>query len=120
MFDTEGVSSPDQLLETALQTEAVRLALEGGHIDEAVETLREMAGGREDLVAEAAGILGGAWTVRAADELGYAPIAAGLLILAGPDRDLLQRWVDTARERAGQPGLQARSPRPASAVRNSR
>jgi hypothetical protein len=34
--------------------------------------------------------------------------AAHVLILAGPDRDQLQRWVDTARERAGQAGLQAR------------
>jgi hypothetical protein len=62
-FDTGQVSTPDQLLRTALHTEAVRLALEGGRIDEAVESLREMAGGREDLVAEAAGILGGWWTV---------------------------------------------------------
>jgi hypothetical protein len=101
------VSTPDQLLRTALHTEAERLAIEGGRIDDAVEVLRDMAGGREDLVAEAAGILGGAWTVRAAIEEGWAPIAAGLLILAGPDRDLLQEWVDTGRERAGQPGLRA-------------
>jgi hypothetical protein len=98
------------LLESALHTEAVRLALEGGRIDEAVEALREMAGGRQDLVAEAAGILGGAWTVRAAIEEGWAPIGAGLLILAGPDRDLLQQWVDKGRERAGQAGLRARGP----------
>jgi hypothetical protein len=31
------MSTPDQLLRTALRTEAVRLALEGGRIDEAVE-----------------------------------------------------------------------------------
>jgi hypothetical protein len=80
---------------------------EAGRIDQAVEALREMAGGREDLVAEAAGILGGWWTVRAAEEMRHAPIAAGLLILAAPDRDLLQQWVDTARERAVQAGLQA-------------
>jgi hypothetical protein len=64
-FDTGQVmSTPDQLLESALHTEAKRLTLEGGRIDEAVEVLRDMAGGREDLVAGAAGILGGAWTVR--------------------------------------------------------
>jgi hypothetical protein len=80
------MSTPDQLLESALHTEAVRLALEGGRIDEAVEALRELAGGSEDLVAEAAGILGGAWTVRAEIEEGWAPIAAGLLILDDPDR----------------------------------
>jgi hypothetical protein len=66
-----------------------------------------MAGGREDLIAEAAGILGGAWTVRADIEGGWAPIGAGLLILAGPDRDALQYWVDAGRERAGQEGLRA-------------
>jgi hypothetical protein len=58
-------------------------------------------------VAEAAGILGGAWTVRAEIEEGWAPIGAGLLILAGPDRDQLQHWVDAGRERAGQEGLRA-------------
>jgi hypothetical protein len=104
------VSTSDQLLEGALHTEAVRLALEGGRIDEAVETLRELAGGRADLIAEAAGILGGAWTVRAEIEEGWAPIAAGLLILAGPDCDQLQHWVDTGRERAGQAGLRAGPP----------
>jgi hypothetical protein len=92
---------PDQLLRGSLHTEAERLALEVGRIDDAVGALRELAGGRADLVAEAARIRGGFWTVRAAVEEGWAPIAAGVLILAGPDRDLLQQWVDTARERAG-------------------
>jgi hypothetical protein len=104
------MSSADELLRSALHTEAERLAMEGGRIDEAVAVLREMAGGREDLVAEAAGILGGAWTMRAEIEEGWAPIGAGLLILAGPNRDQLQHWMDTGRERAGQAGLQARGP----------
>jgi hypothetical protein len=34
--------------------------------------------------------LSGWWTVRAAEEERWAPIAAGLLIIACPDRDLLQ------------------------------
>jgi hypothetical protein len=62
------------------------------------EALREPAGGREDLVTEAAGILGRWWTVRAEIEEGWAPIGAGLLILAGLDRDQLQHWVDMGRE----------------------
>jgi hypothetical protein len=110
------MSTPDQLLRTALRTEAERLALERGRI-EAVEALRELAGGREDIVADSAGLLGGYWTVRAAQETGYAPIAAGLLILAGPDRDLLQEWVDVGRERAGRAGLRAG---PADGQRQSR
>jgi hypothetical protein len=35
--------------------------------------------------------------VRAEIQQGWAPIAAGLLILAGPNRDVLQHWVASAR-----------------------
>jgi hypothetical protein len=42
--------------------------------------------------------------------LGWAPTGAGLLILAGPDRDQLQHWVDAGRQRAGRARLQARGP----------
>jgi hypothetical protein len=42
VFDTGSVLTPDQLLSSAPHTEAERLAMEGGRIDEAVEALREM------------------------------------------------------------------------------
>jgi hypothetical protein len=113
VFDTGGVSTPDQLHTSRLQGAAQRLAQDGGRIDDAVQELQHLAGGRTDLVAQAAGILAGSWTVRAATEPGYAPIAAGLLILTGPDRDQLQAWIDTARARAAQPMLTANDHRTA-------
>jgi hypothetical protein len=101
------VSTPAQLHTSRLQAAAQRLAEDGGRIDDAVRELQHLAAGRTDLVAQAAGILGGTWTVHAATEPGHAPIAAGLLILTGPNRDQLQAWIDTARARAAQPMLTA-------------
>jgi hypothetical protein len=114
------VSTPDQLHTSRLQAahqpaagSSARLARDGGRIDDAVQELQHLAAGRTDLIAQAAGILGGTWTVHAATEPGYAPIAAGLLILTGPDRDQLQAWLDTARARATQqPMLTAGDHRP--------
>jgi hypothetical protein len=60
------VSTPDQLHTSRLQAAAQRLARDGGRIDDAVQELQHLAAGRTDLVAQAAGILGGAWTVHAA------------------------------------------------------
>jgi hypothetical protein len=76
---------------------AVRLARAGGPIAEAVAELRALAGGRGDLLAETAGVMAGAWTVRigTGDDL----LAAGLLVLAGADHNLIARWVDVGRQR---------------------
>jgi hypothetical protein len=62
-----------------------------------VAELRALAGGRGDLLAETAGVMAAAWTVRidAEDYL----LAAGLLVLAGADHDLIARWVEVGRER---------------------
>jgi hypothetical protein len=102
------MSTPDQLLTAQLQAMAERLARDGGRIDDAVAELRRMAAGRADLLAEAAGISGGYWTARVGFEMGFAPIGAGLLILAGADRDRLQQWVDIGRDRASTSMLRAR------------
>jgi hypothetical protein len=102
------MSTPDQMLCARLQAMAERLARDGGRIDDAVAELHRLADGRADLLAEAAGISGGYWTARAATEMGFAPIGAGLLILAGADRDRLQHWVDVGRERAATSMLRAR------------
>jgi hypothetical protein len=66
-----------------------------------VADLRALAGGRGDLLAETAGVMAGAWTARI--DTGDYPLAAGLLVLAGADHDLIRRWVDVGRERARPP-----------------
>ena len=54
--------------------------------------------GRNDILAEAAGITAGSWYASPATHLGYELIGAGMLILAGDGRGLpldygeLQRW----------------------------
>ena len=70
---------PDRIL-CARLSGTVRLARAGGPIDEAVAELRALAGGRGDLLAETAGVMAGAWTVRigTGDHL----LAAGLLVPA--------------------------------------
>ena len=88
---------PDRILYARLSGTAVRLARAGGPIDEAVAELRALANGRGDLLAETAGVMAGAWTVRIStgDDL----LAAGLLMLAGADHDLIAGWVEVGRER---------------------
>jgi hypothetical protein len=73
----------------------------GGPIDEAVAELRVLAAGRGDLLAEQAGIMAGACTVRV--ETGDYAIAVGLLVLAGADHDRIAGWVEVGRERAPTP-----------------
>jgi hypothetical protein len=80
---------------------AIRLARASGPIDQAVAELRELAGGRGDLLAETAGVMVGAWSVRV--DTGDHLLGAGLLVLAGADHDQIARWVEVGRERASTP-----------------
>jgi 5-hydroxyisourate hydrolase-like protein (transthyretin family) len=80
---------------------AVRLARAGGPIDEAVTELRTLAGGRGDLLAETAGVMAGAWSVRIGT--GDYLLAAGLLVTAGADHDRIAEWVAVGRQRATTP-----------------
>jgi len=89
---------PDRILCARLSGTAIWLARAGGPIDEAVAELRALAAGRGDLLAEQAGIMAGAWTVRV--ETGDHLLAVGLLVLAGADHDQIGRWVEVGRERA--------------------
>ena len=93
--------NPDRILCAQLSGTAKRLARAGGPIDEALAELRALAGGRGDLLAEEAGIMAGAWSVRV--DTGDYLLAAGLLMLAGADHDLIARWVDVGRERVMTP-----------------
>jgi hypothetical protein len=58
-----------------------------------------VAGG--DLLAETAGVMVGAWSVRV--DTGDHLLAAGLLVLAGADHDQIARWVEIGRERVMTP-----------------
>jgi hypothetical protein len=92
---------PDRILCARLSGTAVRLARGGGPIDESVAELRELAGGRGDLLAETAGIMAGWWSVRIGT--GTDVIAVGLLVCAGADHDQIGRWVEVGRERVMTP-----------------
>jgi hypothetical protein len=66
--------------------------------------LFQIADGRNDILAEAAGITAGSWYASPATHVGYELIAAGLLILAGGrgfplDYDELERWTRVGFER---------------------
>jgi hypothetical protein len=72
---------------------------------ESIDVLREMADGRNDILAEAAGIEAGSWYASTATHVGHELIAAGMLILAGGangiplDYNELERWTRTGYER---------------------
>jgi hypothetical protein len=55
------MSTKDQLLCSALHGTAMRYAAERRDLDEAIEALRQIADGRNDILAEAAGITAGSW-----------------------------------------------------------
>ena len=62
------------------------------------QLLRQIADGRNDILAEAAGITAGSWGASPATHVGYEADRAGMLIAAGDGRGLpmdydeLQRW----------------------------
>lgn len=98
------MATADNLLYSALHGTAWRRASERGSIEAAVEELRSIAGGRGDILAEAAGISAGIWSVRAGGCVGTELITSGLLIYAGADLREIQKWVELGRERAGYQG----------------
>jgi hypothetical protein len=76
------MSTKDQLLSVALHGTAMRDAAERRDLAESVAELREMAGGRDDLLAEAAGIEAGSWFAWPSHHVGHELVAAGMLIMA--------------------------------------
>jgi hypothetical protein len=79
------MSTKDQLFYSALHGTAMRCAAERRSLDESIEELREIADGRNDILAEAAGITAG--YASPATHVGHELIGAGMLILAGGVRD---------------------------------
>src|SRR5215207_9947932 len=100
------MSNADQLLCSALHgTAAVRYAAEQRDLTASIAKLREIADGRDHVLAEAAGLTAGSWYASPAAHVGHELIAAGMLILAGGGRGLplnygeLERWTRIGYER---------------------
>jgi hypothetical protein len=99
------MSTKDQLLSVALHGTAMRYAAEKRNLAESIAELREIAKGRDDILAQAAGIQAGAWYAWPATHAGYELVAAGMLIMAGGhegkplDYDELERWTRVGYER---------------------
>ena len=99
------MSTKDQLLYSALHGTAMRYAVERHNLDESIEELRQIADGRNDILAEAAGITAGFWYALPSTHIGHELVAAGILILAGNGRgipfdyDELERWTRVGYER---------------------
>jgi hypothetical protein len=71
------MSTQDQLLYSFLHGTAMRYAAERRNLDESIEELRQIADGRNDVLAKAAGITAGAWYASPATHVGYELIGAG-------------------------------------------
>jgi hypothetical protein len=99
------MSNKDQLLYSALHGTAMRYAAERRSLDESIEELRQIADGRNDILAEAAGIEARSWCAWPSTHVGYELIGAAMLILAGGGRgfpldyDVLERWTRVGFER---------------------
>jgi hypothetical protein len=99
------MSTKDQLLYSALHGTAMRYAAERRNLDEFIKELRQIADGRNDILAEAAGITAGSWCASPATHVGYELIGAGMLIAAGDGRGLpldydeLEHWTQIGYER---------------------
>ena len=95
------MATADNLLISALHGTAWRYAVERRPLESSIAELKEIAAGRNDLIAEAAGITAGAWLAWPQTHIGHELIAAGMLIMAagGLDYDLLGHWVQVGFER---------------------
>jgi len=99
------MATADELLYSALHGTAIRYAAEQRDLAASIADLREMADGRDDILAEAAGITAGAWYADPTAHIGHELIAAGMLILACGGRGtplnygLLEHWSRVGFER---------------------
>jgi hypothetical protein len=99
------MATEDRLLYSALHGTAMRCAAERRNLDDSIAELSEIAGGRDDILAEAAGITAGSWYAWPSTHAGYELVAAGMLIMAGGhegkplDFEALERWTRVGFER---------------------
>jgi hypothetical protein len=93
------------LLSVALHGTAMRYAAERRNLAESIAELRKIANGRDDILAEAAGIQAGSWYAWPSTHAGYELVAAGMLIMAAGhdgrplDYEALERWTRVGYER---------------------
>jgi hypothetical protein len=81
------MSTPDQLLYSALHGTAMRYAAEKRDLAESITELRQIANGRNDTLAEAAGIEAGAWCASPGTQLDHMSIACpSVLVYNEPTR----------------------------------
>lgn len=84
---------------------AMRYAAEKRDLAQSIAEVRELAAGRDDILAEAAGIEAGAWYAWPSTHVGHELVAAGMLIMAGGhdgkplDFEALERWSRVGCER---------------------
>jgi hypothetical protein len=99
------MSTRAQLLYSDVHGTAMRYAAEKRDLAESIAELPEMANGRDDILAEAAGIEAGSWFAWPSHHVGHELVAAGMLIMAGGrdgellDFDELERWTRVGYER---------------------
>lgn len=95
------MAKPDDLTLAVLHGAALRLATEQGQMAAAIAELRALADGRNDLLAEAAGVAAGFWAANPAGQTGVELMAAALLIWAGSPLDYraLAQWVAEGMDR---------------------
>ena len=80
----------------------MRYTAERRNLDESVDELLQIADGRNDILAEAAGITGGSWYAWPSTRVWHELIAAGILIMARGGNvkplncDELERWTRVA------------------------
>jgi hypothetical protein len=71
----------------------MRYAAERRNLDDSITELREIADGRDEVIAEAAGITAGSWYAWPSTHVGYELVTAGMLIMpAGHEGN---RWTTT-------------------------
>jgi hypothetical protein len=93
------------MLYSSLQGTAMRYAAEKRDLATSIAELRKIAAGHDEVVAEAAGVMAGAWYASPATHSGHELIAAGMLILAAGglgsplDYEELERWTRVGYER---------------------
>jgi hypothetical protein len=100
------MSTKDQLLYSALHGTAWRRhAAKQHNLADSIAELRQIAAGRDDILAEAVGITAGSWYAWPSTHVGHELITAGMLIMASGgngkplDYDELERWTRIGYER---------------------
>jgi hypothetical protein len=99
------MSTKDQLLSVALHGTAMRYAAEKANLAEAMTALREMAAGRDDILAETGGIAARVLVRLAIHPRRLRTCSRRMLIMAGGgsgkplDFEALERWTRVGYER---------------------